>query len=55
MRAARSAAASFTAAGEIGAERGTVGQLVSQWATSRVHVGNQTRLQYEWAADRIKP
>ena len=53
QRAARSAAASMTAAGEIGSERGTVGQLVNQWATSRIHVGNQTRLQYEWAAERI--
>ena len=53
QRAARSAAASMTAAGEIGSERGTLGQLVNQWATSRIHVGNQTRLQYEWAAERI--
>jgi integrase len=53
LRAARSAAASMTAAGEIGSERGTVGQLVNSWATSRIHVGNQTRLQYEWAAERI--
>ena len=43
----------MTAAGEIGSERGTLGQLVNQWATSRIHVGNQTRLQYEWAAERI--
>ena len=27
--------------GEIGSERGTVGQLVNQWATSRIHVGDQ--------------
>ena len=43
----------MTAAGEIGSERGTLGQLVTRWATSRIHVGNQTRLQYEWAAERI--
>jgi hypothetical protein len=52
-RSAQRAASSFTASGDIGSERGTVGQLVEQWVVSRVDVTGQTRLQYEWAGERI--
>lgn len=52
-RAARKAAAAFTAAGDVGGDRGTVGQLVRRWAASRVDVTARTRVQYEWAADCI--
>ena len=41
-------------AGEHGADRGTVGHLVEQWAASRVDVTAKTRAQYEWAAGHIE-
>jgi integrase len=53
QRSAQRAASSFTASGDIGSERGTVGQLVEQWVASRVDVTGQTRMQYEWAGERI--
>lgn len=53
QRSARAAAAKFTAAGDVGGERGTVGELVRRWVTSRLDVSAKTRLQYEWAAERI--
>ena len=52
-RSAQRAASSFTAAGDIGSERGTVGQLVEQWVASRVDVTGKSRAQYEWAGQRI--
>ena len=52
-RSAQKAASSFTASGDVGSERGTVGQLVEQWVASRVDVSRETRMQYEWAGERI--
>ena len=52
-RSAQAAASSFAAAGEFGGERGTVGLLVEEWAASRVDVGANTRVMYEWAAGHI--
>ena len=54
-RVGAAAATSFAAAGEIGGERGTVGQLVEQWAAGRVDVSAKTRLQYEWAGRAHRP
>jgi len=53
QRSARAAAAEFAVAGAVGGERGTVGELVRRWASSRLDVSAKTRMQYEWAADRI--
>lgn len=52
-RAAQKAATAFAAAGEVGADRGTVGYLVEQWVASRTDVASKTKLQYEWAAGHI--
>lgn len=52
-RSAQRASSSFTASGDVVGERGTVGRLVEQWVASRVDVTAQTRLQYEWAGERI--
>jgi integrase len=52
-RSAQAAASSFAAAGELGAERGSVGLLVEEWVASRVDVGANTRVMYEWAAGHI--
>jgi integrase len=53
-RSAQAAATSFAASGAVGADRGTVGHLVAQWASSRVDVTAKTRAQYEWAAGHIQ-
>lgn len=53
-RSAQAAASAFTAAGEVVAERETVGHLVDQWVAGKVDVSNKTRLQYEWAAAHIR-
>jgi len=53
-RSAYAAGTSFAAAGEVGADRGTVGHLVQQWAASRVDVSAKTRMQCEWAAAHIQ-
>ncbi len=53
-RSAQAAASSFTASGEVGSDRGTIGHLVDQWVASRLDVSNKTRLQYEWAAGHIR-
>jgi len=53
-RAAQSAATGFAAGGEVGAQQGSVGHLVEQWAAGRVDVSAKARLQYEWAASHIK-
>lgn len=53
-RSAQAAASAFTAAGEVAAERETVGHLVDQWVAGKVDVSNKTRLQYEWAAGHIR-
>lgn len=53
-RSAQAAASAFTAAGEVAAERETVGHLVDQWVAAKVDVSNKTRLQYEWAAGHIR-
>lgn len=52
-RSAQAAASAFTAAGEVAAERETIGHLVDQWVAGKVDVSNKTRLQYEWAAGHI--
>lgn len=53
-RSAQSAAASFSASGELGSDRGTVGYLVDQWVAGKLDVTNKTRLQYEWAAGHVR-
>jgi integrase len=53
-RTAQAAATSFAVGGNVGADRGTVGHLVEQWAAGRVDVSSKARLQYEWAASHIK-
>jgi len=53
-RSAQAAATSFAASGEVGADWGTVGHLVDQWAAGRLDVSNKTRLMYEWAAGHIR-
>jgi integrase len=53
-RAAQAAATAFTAAGEVVAERETVGRLVDDWVAAKVDVSNKTRMQYEWAAGHIR-
>jgi integrase len=53
-RSAQTAATSFAAAGELGAEHGTVGGLVDRWVAAKVDVTAKTRLQYEWAARNIR-
>ena len=53
-RAAITAASQFAADGEVGGDRRTVGQVVEQWAASRVHVAGNTRENYVWAAGHIK-
>jgi hypothetical protein len=52
-RAAQRAASSFTASGDIGSDRGTVGQFVERWVASRVDTTSGARMQYEWAGERI--
>ena len=52
-RSANSAAYTFTASGEQGSDRDTVGHLVNEWVASRVHVAAKTKQQYEWAATHI--
>jgi hypothetical protein len=51
--AAQRAASSFTASGDIGSDRGTVGQFVERWVASRVDTTSGARMQYEWAGERI--
>jgi integrase len=53
-RSAQTAATSFAAAGQLGAEHGTVGGLVDRWVAAKVDVTAKTRLQYEWAARNIR-
>jgi integrase len=52
-RSARTAASSFAASGEGGAERDTVAAVVDRWVAGKVDVSSKTRLQYEWAAGHI--
>lgn len=53
-RAANAAAADAMIDGSVPATRGTVAWLVEQWAANQTHVSPSTRVQYAWAAERIK-
>ena len=53
-RAANRAASEFTAAGDFGNDRRTVGRLVDEWVASRTDIGPKTKAQYEWAAGHIR-
>jgi integrase len=53
-RAANRAASEFTAAGDFGNDRRTVGRLVDEWVASRTDIGPKTKTQYEWAAGHIR-
>ena len=54
QRAARTAAAGFTADGVTSPSKGTVAWLVDRWIAGKVEIGAKTRAQYEWAAGHIK-